>query len=523
MKLDTARPKRQIALVIVLFIHGLVFLGGFCVLGVVGTVMALSPNSEPNRLHRAPDPDEVARGQLWFSGHIEELRPGRTDKGELRPADPWHGCSMRAQRYRSGKNSGWYDDGPVYSYGSALVVSDEKFTLGRSVEVQLHRFPVGGRDMLTNAQAIEMLPTASPTTGTFRYVRDCFSAPWEVTVDGQASSDGVLQPIPGRVLAMVETRDARVSRLGTDAMLCSLGPLAFAGGFAWLALFLSVLRTPTHLSNVFGAALTKGLPGSPVAVAMPFVGLALGVTSYLMLFHSLAPIVLYVLAFSAFGVVLRWHARAVALRVRLRVVLTGVEVSGVTAAWGTLSRPGGEPGELGPPVIATEVYELTSKGALSSKIHTYVEPDPFTVTHDDVCSTCDGSSSNFFGECTQDNEDGHDVRGSRYGGPTFTRNRYGVRVTRMPAGSEIVLVGPSAQGADSRAPAAEDYRGSGTARFYRRDGAARVVVFQGTRDLLRTYIGRDLTTFRVYRVFLGLWLTGALSTLALAAKYTLFR
>ncbi len=522
MKLDTARPKRQIALVIVLFLHGLVFLGGFCALGVVGTVTALSPNSEQNRFHRAPDPDEVARGQLWFSGRIEELRPGRTDKGELRPADPWHGCSMRAQRYRSGKNSGWYDEGSIYSYGSALITSDETFTRGSSVEVPLHRFPIGTRDILTSQEALAMLPTASPTTDKFHYVRDCFSVGWEVTVDGRLSSDGVLEPIPGRVPAFVETRDARVSRLGADAMLCSLGPLAFAGGFAWLALFLSVLRTPTHLSNIFGAALNRGLPGSAVAVAMPFVGLALGVTSYLMLFHSIAPIVIYVLAFSAFGVVLRWHARAVALRVRLQVVLTGVEVLGVTAAWGTLSRPGGAPGELGPPVTATEVYQLSSKGVFGTKLHTYVEPDPFTVTHDDVCSTCDGSSGNFFGECTQENEDGHDVQGSRYGGPAFTSNRYGVRVTRMQAGSDVVLVGPSAQGADSRAPAAEDYRGSGTARFYRRDGAARVVVFQGTRDLLRTYIDRDLTTLRIYRAFQCLWLAGAIATLALGARYTLF-
>jgi hypothetical protein len=170
------------------------------------------------------------------------------------------------------------------------------------------------------------------------------------------------------------------------------------------------------------------------------------------------------------------------------------------------------------------VFTVSSKGALGNKVHTHVEPDPFMVTEGEVTSTCDGSSCDFYGECRQENEGGHDVRQSRFGTPALTDNRYAVRVTVLGEGADVVLVGPAAKGADSRATAADEheaYRGSGTARFFRRDGAARIVVFQGTRDELRAYVDKDVGTLRFYRGLLVLWLISALFSLALAARYTL--
>ncbi len=531
--MNSARPKRQVALLIVLFIHGLVFLGGFCALGAFATVESLSPDSEPNRAHRAPRADEAARGEVWFSGHITDLVPARNDAGARRPSDPWNGCSLRRQSYRSGKNAGWYDQGSTYSYGAARIVSDVGGTNdGRTVEVPLHELGSGTRTVLHDDEAVAMMSTAQPSDSSHHWVRDCFRTGWEVTVDGIVGSDGVLVTMPGRRATRFETREARVSRLESEAMWCAMGPLAFAGGLAWLAIFLSVLRAPSHLGNLFGAAFGKHLSGSSLAIAMPFVGLACGAGSGVLLFHSAAPLVIYLAAFSSFGLVLRWNARSFSLRRRLGAVLSGEEILGVAAAWGKVARPDGKPSDGGAAwkVVATEVFALSSKGALGTKVHTHVAPDLFTVVDEDVTSTCDGSSGNFFGEYEQQNEGGHDVRQSPYGSPALSANRYAVRVTTLEAGAEVVVVGPVVKSADSRATANDSavagehagYRGSGTARFFRRDGAARVVVCQGTREELRAQLERDLATLRIYRAFLGLWFAAALSTLALAAKYPLF-
>lgn len=530
MTLDTSKPRRQIALVIVLFIHGLVFLGGFCALGVGATIAALSPTSEQNRLHRAPSGAEVAAGEIWFSGHIEELQPGFTDAGIARQSDPWNGCSIRRQSYRSGKNAGWYDEGSIYSYGSALVVSDEPATQGRRVEVPLNSLGPGARSYPSDAEVTAMMPNAAVGGASYRWVKDCFSPTWEVSVDGR-SADGVLVPVRDRVAARLETRAARVERLHSEAMWCSLGPLAYAGGLACIALFVSVLRVPGHLPSMFGPAFGKSLPGSSLAFAMPLVGLGLGVLSRVSLFQSAIPLVVYVVAFSAFGLLIHVQAKAFALRRRLAALLGGVEAFGVGAAWGRVAltdKPdlddmrGRHPVERA--VTATEVFVLGNKGALGNKVHTHVAPDPFFVRNGEVVSTCDGSSCNFYGPATQRNEGGVDVRQSAYGAPSLWNNRYAVRITSLTQGDEVVVVGPSASGMDSRAPAAdqrEGYRESGTARFFRRDQDARVIVFRGTRDDLRVYLARDLGTLQFYRVLMTLWFLAALFSVALAAKYTL--
>jgi len=526
VKLDTARPKRQHVLVFVLFVHGLVFLGGFTALGIGATVASLGRTSEQNRLHRAPDAGEAAAGEIWFSGHIDSLLPGLSATGERNRNDPWKGCSIRRQSYHSGKNAGWYDSSLVYAYGSVSIVSDEPGTKGRHLEVAIHALGPGARTTISDDEAVAMMPEAPIGGSGYRWVRDCFSTGWGVTVDGR-DKGGMLEPIFDRTMFRVETRDARVDRLHSEAMWCSLGPLAFAGALAWLGIFLSVVRMPGHVPNMFGAAFGKSLPGSSLAMAMPLVGLALGVISRVWLFHSMAPLYVYVVAFSSFGLLIWNQARSFALRRRVLSVLTGVEVFGISAMWGKLAPPpNGDRNEEPIDVTATEVFAVGGKGALGNKVHTHVEPDPFFIKGDnDVTSTCDGASSNFYGRCNQDYEGGHDVQQSPYGTPALTNNRYAVRVTRLGKGDDLVIVGPSAKGADSRAAALdhhEGYRESGSARFFRADGKARVVVFQGTRDELRARVDKDFGTLRIYRVLLMLWFVFALSTLALGARYMLF-
>jgi hypothetical protein len=526
--MNTARPKTELGLFLLLFMHGLAFLGGFCAIGVIGATNALSSTSELNRFHRAPTSEEAARGEVWFSGPITELIPLRTDAGVRRDKDPWQGCSLRAQRYRSGKNSGWYDEGSVYSYGAARVVPDEK--VQRPVEVPLHRLGGGNRTTLSDEEARSMLPEAAPSSSTFHYVKDCFSAGWPVIVDGKVDERDVLVHTPGRRGAWIQARASHMEGLNDEAMWSCLGPLAFAGGFAWLWFFVMAIRLPMFLSTIFAPALGRDLPGSPLTLAMPFVGVGMGVVSYLTLFHSVAPLVVYVVAFSAFGLVLRGRARALALRKRLLAVLDGAEISGMAAAWGTVGIPRGAMVESlaggAPVVVATELFQLTSKGALSAKAHTHVTVDPFSIESESVTSACDGSSGSFYGECTQTKVDGHDVRESAYGSPHLTQNRYAVRKTELLVGSQVVVVGAAAIDADSRAAAnalePDGYRGTGVARFFRRDGDVRVVVFQGTREVLRDMVRKDLATYKVQAVLLVLWLVSAASTLLLSAKYTLF-
>jgi hypothetical protein len=518
MKINTLSPRRQWVLLLPIFIHGMVLLIGGIALSFAGMAAALDPKSELNRLRRAPNAEELSRGERWFSGRIERLAVAPTTDGSRPKTDPWNGCRIGTEHYTSGKNSGWYSTGRSWAYGSAVIGDGEQ-----SVEIALWGLSGSGTSFLLDDEArAKALPEEPPTSSTLRYVRYCYEAGWTYTVDGRIGQNGLLDVAPNRVLARRETRDEMKSRIESDAAWSALAPLAAGASIAWLCIFVGFIRAPFALKNVF---LGRVLSPRPISMqrfaAVVGVGLALGGLLYVVAFPHLQVPIAFGVASVLFAALWSWVTGALHVSSEMQTVLAAQKLGDLTTSSGAFVAPD-------EPFSVVEIFDVGQKSSVGPKLRTLPSHGKLLVEHAESSGengkarcACDAATADYFAPCEAELLSDEILRTRPYGASYSNGNRHWVRTTTFTNGQPLTIVGRAEAVADPSAPS-EDYRAAGTSAFYRGALGARTLVLASTRDALLARAMKDDTTLRFFRGALFSWLSTVSVVFALAVKYKFF-